>query len=403
MHILLGSQTLGGAYTLARSTIDQMAVRIALQCSEADAHLILSDDNSAARLLSRPGEAIYNDANGLVEGNNPFQVVWLGDDRREQYLGRIQDLVTRKPPKLRESPIVFEGNAPADVSRNHLLNQRLAEPLTAEAEDTKEQRAWLGEAMAINDLTSAPFRGHHGSNLLLIGQQEEMSLGMLTTAVIGLASQMGPSESKRFYIVDGRQADAPTDGPLARLPEVLPHSIRLSGWRDVPAIMTELSTELERRQKEPGAAPSLYLVLFGVQRLRDLRKAEDDFSFTRKADEAANPAQQFATLLRESPPLGIHTLMWCDTLNNLQRTFDRSTMRELTMRVVFQMNVSDSSNLIDSPAASKLGLHRALFFNEEDGRLDKFRPYGLPSETWLRHVQEQLRRRAETREGIALS
>src|SRR5262249_42050970 len=72
MHVLLGSQTLGGAYTLARATIGQMAVRIALQCSEADAQLILSDDNSAARLLSRPGEAIYNDANGLVEGNDPF-------------------------------------------------------------------------------------------------------------------------------------------------------------------------------------------------------------------------------------------------------------------------------------------------------------------------------------------
>src|SRR5205807_10415199 len=37
LHVLLGSQTLGGAYSLARSTIDQMAVRIALQCSEADA------------------------------------------------------------------------------------------------------------------------------------------------------------------------------------------------------------------------------------------------------------------------------------------------------------------------------------------------------------------------------
>src|SRR5207248_1342230 len=52
LHVLLGSQTLGGAYSLARSTIDQMAVRIALQCSEADAQLILSDDNAAARLLS---------------------------------------------------------------------------------------------------------------------------------------------------------------------------------------------------------------------------------------------------------------------------------------------------------------------------------------------------------------
>ncbi len=54
-------------------------VRIALQTSEADSQLILGDDNSAARLLSRPGEAIYNDAGGLVEGNSPFQVAWLPD------------------------------------------------------------------------------------------------------------------------------------------------------------------------------------------------------------------------------------------------------------------------------------------------------------------------------------
>src|SRR5439155_17765705 len=89
VHVLLGSQTLAGTYTLSRSTIGQMAVRIALQCSEADAHLILSEENSAARLLSRAGEAIYNDTNGLVEGNHPFQVVWLADDRREEYLEQI--------------------------------------------------------------------------------------------------------------------------------------------------------------------------------------------------------------------------------------------------------------------------------------------------------------------------
>src|SRR5207253_774321 len=81
VHVLLGSQSLGGAYALARSTLGQMAVRIALQCSESDAHLILSEENSAARLLSRPGEAVYNDANGLVEGNHFFQVVWLADER----------------------------------------------------------------------------------------------------------------------------------------------------------------------------------------------------------------------------------------------------------------------------------------------------------------------------------
>ena len=97
VHVILGSQTLGGAYSLARSTIDQMAVRIALQCSEADAHLILSKENSEARLLSRPGEAIYNAANGLLEGNNLFQIVWITDERRDAYLAAIRELAERNP------------------------------------------------------------------------------------------------------------------------------------------------------------------------------------------------------------------------------------------------------------------------------------------------------------------
>jgi hypothetical protein len=77
IHVLLGSQTLGGAYTLARATIGQMVVRVALQCNEADAYLIMNEDNPAPRLLSRPGEAIYNDDGGSLQGNSPFQVVWL--------------------------------------------------------------------------------------------------------------------------------------------------------------------------------------------------------------------------------------------------------------------------------------------------------------------------------------
>ena len=76
----------------------QMAVRIALQCSESDAHLILSEQNSAAKLLSRPGEAIYNDANGSVEGNHFFQVVWLSDEKREEYLRKLRDLAIERKP-----------------------------------------------------------------------------------------------------------------------------------------------------------------------------------------------------------------------------------------------------------------------------------------------------------------
>ena len=96
VHVILGSQSLGGAFTLARSTLGQMAVRIALQCSENDAHLILAENNIAPRMLSRPGEAIYNDANGAPEGNHFFQVVWLTDERREAYLKQLHQMALER-------------------------------------------------------------------------------------------------------------------------------------------------------------------------------------------------------------------------------------------------------------------------------------------------------------------
>ncbi|MEO6848482.1 MAG: FtsK/SpoIIIE domain-containing protein, partial [Chthoniobacterales bacterium] len=108
IHVLLGSQTLGGAYTLARATLGQMVVRVALQCNEADAYLIMDENNSAPRLLSRPGEGIYNDSAGAPEGNSPFQVVWLSDEERDAWLDKVHQLAEQKHD-THPGPIVFEG------------------------------------------------------------------------------------------------------------------------------------------------------------------------------------------------------------------------------------------------------------------------------------------------------
>jgi DNA segregation ATPase FtsK/SpoIIIE, S-DNA-T family len=40
-----------------------------------------------------------------------------------------------------------------------------------------------------------------------------------------------------------------------------------------------------------------------------------------------------------------------------------------------------------------LGVHRAILYDEGQGRMEKFRPYGLPSAQWLAWVKEQLARR----------
>jgi hypothetical protein len=399
LHVLLGSQTLGGAYSLARSTIDQMAVRIALQCSEADAYLILSKDNAAARLLSRPGEAIYNDANGLLEGNDLFQVVWLPDERREHYLTQLQELARQRNLVPPQPQIVFEGNAPADIERNPLLSRLLREASWPAA--PRAAHAWLGEAIAIKDPTAAIFRPQSSNNLLIVGQQDEMALSLTVSALVSLAAQHAPAEAAdraggaKFYVLDGTPVDSPLAGYLSRLPELVPHSLKVASWRELPGVLAELAGEVDRRQKEPEAiGPSLYLFIHGLHRFRDLRKAEDDFGFSRRVEEkAASPAKQLGTILREGPAVGVFSLVWCDTLNNVNRSLDRHGLREFEMRVLMQMSVADSSTLIDSPAASKLGMNRALFFSEDCGQPEKFRPYGLPPESWLRQVQKQLHSR----------
>ncbi len=394
IHVLLGSQTLGGAYSLARSTIDQMAVRIALQCSETDAQLILSKDNAAARLLSRPGEAIYNDAGGRVEGNDIFQVVWLPDDRRDELLDRVQELARQRLRGPRRPQIVFEGNAPADVRRNPLLAERLAGAAWPAA--GRSASAWLGEAVAIKDPTAAVFRRQSGSNLLIVGQQDELALGMLATALLGLAAQRPPAANTahagaaRFYVLDGTPPDHTHAGFLRRLARQLPHGATAGGWREAGEVIADVAVEVERREKEPDApAPDVYLVIHGLQRLRDLRRGEDDFGLSRR-EERPSPPKQLATILREGPGLGVHVLVWCDTLNNVNRALERQSVREFEMRVLLQMSVADSSNLIDTPAASRLGLNRALFYSEEQGRVEKFRPYGLPPESWLEAATRQL-------------
>jgi hypothetical protein len=394
LHVLLGSQTLGGAYTLARSTIDQMAVRIALQCSETDAHLILSHDNSAARLLSRPGEAIYNDANGLIEGNNPFQIVWLDDSRREDYLAQVQQL-GRETNALAKGPqIVFEGNADADLGKNTLLARLLEQP--NQAADTSAYTAWLGEAIAIKDPTAAVLVRQSGSNLLVVGQNESAAFGIFSSALLSLAAQMTAPLAQNdgaplVYVLDGSPEDSPHANLLARMSEKIGSRFRTGGRRALATFIGTLVTETRRRLTENPAKPvSMFLLVYGLHRFRDLRRAEDDFGFSSGPQEKESAANQFAEILREGPAAGIHTVVWCDSLNNLTRTLDRQSIREFELRVLFQMSASDSSTLIDSPAASKLGLHRALFSSEEKGRLEKFRPYGLPAEAWLAGIWKQL-------------
>src|SRR6185503_13327855 len=95
-------------------------------------------------------------------------------------------------------------------------------------------------------------------------------------------------------------------------------------------------------------------------------------------EAGADTGAQFNEIITEGSSLGIHLLLTVDTFNNVNRSMNRKSLSEFEMRVVFQMSANDSSALIDTPAASTLGLHRAIIYNEQSGVLETFRPYAQP-------------------------
>ncbi|MCU0794823.1 MAG: AAA family ATPase [Akkermansiaceae bacterium] len=365
IHVILGSQTLGGAYTLARATLGQMVIRIALQCNEADAYLIMDDDNPAPRLLTRPGEGIYNDNAGAIANNSPFQTVWLDEKERDELLEKVTVLSAERGIK-HAPPVVFEGNAPADLQENALLAELRKNPPTHPPE---VPRAWLGAPNSIKGPTEARFPRQSGANLLLVGQGEERMKAMMGSILLSLAAQY-PADAARFIVVDSEG----TKAYLAGLGTAIPQTLETVAPAELGRVMGELATRLAA-----GHGEDVFLLIRDLQRFKILRP-DDEFRFSFDEEVGGKPdaGKTLLDLLSEGPAAGIHVILSVDNWANAARWIPRKSLADLPQRVLFQMSAADSVSLIDTPAASKLGLHRALFHDESQGTQELFRPYAKP-------------------------
>lgn len=364
IHVVLSSQSLAGAYSLPRATLGQMAVRIAMHCSESDAALILSDDNTAARLISRPGEAIYNDAGGLVEGNQPFQVAWLSSSRHREMLAEItardESLMRGLPPA-----VVFEGNRPCRWT-----------PELAAAAATGATRGGLcgllGESVEIGPPMFLELVRDTGRNVLLMTAPEARS-AVLASMITSIVKSDPRTEIVYF---DGTRAD---DGqqlsPWLSDAGINVNAVKL---RDCEAEMVRLSELVQQRGDQDPEAPPVLVVVDPLERFRDLRQ-DDSFNFSLDAAATAiGPSVAFQNVLRDGPPANVFVMVACGSVETLSRWLPRASQHDLELRVLGQMNASDSALLIDSPVASDLSAATMLLYDDSDGRITKFRQCELP-------------------------
>ncbi len=374
MHVVLSSQSLAGAFSLPRATLGQMAVRIAMQCSESDAALILSDDNTAARLISRPGEAIYNDAGGLIEGNHPFQVAWLASDDHKQLLARIakrdDKFVANYAP-----PVIFEGNRPCAWSG----------PLAAAAikgeSKTNALRGFLGESVEIGPPATLELTRNAGRNVLMITPPEARAAIIASTV-----SSFAKSHRKLqvLYFDGTRTDDAPSLMPWLKDAGV---NVKQIKPRDAEAEMVALNRIIKERGDDSDKAPPIVAIIDPLDRFREFRQ-DESFNFSLDAAAAdENGSAALKEVLRDGPQANVFVFLVCGGAEALSRWLPRASQHDLELRLLGRMNASDSSILIDNPVASDLSAATMLLYDDSDGRIMKFRQCDLPeSETvsrWL--------------------
>ena len=82
--------------------------------------------------------------------------------------------------------IVFEGSRPADMAENRAL---------ATLERRHAPLIWLGAPVAIKEHASVCLRRQSGSNLLIVGQREDLALNLMTAALIN------PARQKQFEVL----------------------------------------------------------------------------------------------------------------------------------------------------------------------------------------------------------
>ena len=395
VHCVLGSQTLGGAYGLPRSTLGQIGIRVALQCSEADSHLIMAEDNTAARLLGRPGEAIYNDQGGLAAGNQPFQVAWLPDDDRADRIAKLA-VAAAESGFGPSQPVIFEGDKPARLATSDRVRRLLA----GETLDPPGRlRLDLGDAVEIKPPSGVDLLRQGGRNVLAVGPAGDLIRGMLAAIAVQRAIQ--PDAARSVLVL----RDKVTSGDVwDELAAAFPDAVAVFDPYAAGDAVAELAAAMaERTGPASQSSPARLLIVDGVGQFRSLARPDDDFGFSRSpkpssplsnplsnplaafADSAeaapepvADPGEQFAALLHDGPERGLFTIAYADAVAATDRIFGRRGLAEFSLRVLSQINGNASSQLIESPAASRLEGSRALLYHVETGQIEKFRPYGRP-------------------------
>lgn len=402
VHLILASQSYSNIAGIDRAVFDQMAVRIVLKCSKADANLLLDNGSTEIDQISidDPGRAVYNSEAGNKEYNSHFRVAYIAPEMHTKMLQEISE----KTKALRKAPTrILLSNI--EDNRYSIFNQFVSySPDSCPVPG----RLYIGEPLSVvNNMTMDLNRGEY-SNMLMVGNDTEKARSMFSFAILSLCINYWVTHHKApekpfIYLLNSKplEDDYFTDTPKLLATELLSSYIRYIPCgcdADVSSIVAELYNDVTN-SAESIDDQDRYFFVFGYQRAEELKSevkqtAEDDIysTFNLMPTSASkpnlSPKAMFRAIVEQGAQKGVHCILWQDSFSALYQD-DKDLMSFFALRIAFDMSPEEFSRFVSANDVSLMSENNAIYYNKAKDN-QKFRPYQTPDDDWLKGICDKL-------------
>lgn len=402
VHLILASQSYSNITGIDRAVFDQMAVRIVLKCSKADANLLLDNGSSEIDQISidDPGRAVYNSEAGNKEYNSHFRVAYIDPSKHRGMLQDISDKTKSFADPKQPTRILLSN---IEDNKYSVFNQFRTYSV---ANYKTPGRLYIGEPLSVTNNMAMDFERKEYSNLLMIGSDTEKARSMFAFAILSLCIN--------YWVIHRKTPEKPfitlfnckpledsyfKDTPQL-LSEYLPEFVNYIACGDMNEVQDILSEYYDDVESKGAVKKDKYFFVFGYQRAEEL-KSEKKLSQSEDIDNLFNimpsannhpklsPKEMFRQIVKSGAQEGIHTVIWQDSFAPLYQD-DKDMMSFFNMKVAFDMSPEDFSRFVSANDVSLMSENNAIYYNRARDN-QKFRPYQAPDEDWLKEISERLK------------
>ena len=321
--------------------------------------------------LLQPGDATLA---SVGVGPVPIRTMWLEPHELAADLRDLRRLADERG--LTGGPQVISGDEGAELP-SAPLSRLIGDE--AERASRRSVRLWLGEPATLGAPVEVTLRRQEGANLLVVSGSTSVASGALHAAVVSAVVAHGDALDAR--VLDLGALDDGFGEAVAALAAMPAARVEMARKRTARRLLTSVHDLVGARVAASDFdAPPCLLVVNGLGGARDAGRTSA--AGTGGSGSEVSLWDTLAAIVRDGPEVGVHTVVSCESLAQLEARLGRDALVEFGTCAVTQMDAAESTALIDSPYASTLRPNHALLADEQQGRLIKFRPYVLPPRGW---------------------